>query len=295
MLAEPIKIKLPTTLSSDQKDYDRIGLAIDFLEENYLEQPTLEEIAAHCGLSQHHFQRLFTRWAGISPKRFMGYLTLGHAKSLLRNKESVLDAAYDAGLSGPGRLHDLFISYDSMTPGEYKLLGKGMEVFYGWHDSPFGQALLMATDRGLCGLAFEESRFGKGALQDMAERWPNAAFFENKGKTREYANVLFGPGGTEIKLHLLGTNFQIRVWEALLHIPPGQSTSYADVAAYLGNPNATRAVGTAVGRNPISYLIPCHRVLRGTGQLGGYHWGLTRKKAMLAWESAHFSEDFSHA
>lgn len=272
-------------------DYQRVAKAVDYVAGHYREQPTLEQLAAHVGLSPHHFQRLFTRWAGMSPKAFLQALTLDHARSLLRDSASVLDTAYEVGLSGPGRLHDLFVSYEAMTPGDYKQGGEGLEIRYGFHDSPFGLALLMVTDRGLCGLAFADPGDGDrdSAFADMAARWPKASYVEDEAATAPYASQVFSPepGHNEpLKVIFLGTDFQVRVWGALLQIPRGHAVTYGDIAAHLGDPKAVRAVGTAVGRNPMSYVVPCHRVLRKGGGLGGYHWGLIRKRAIIGFEAA---------
>jgi len=278
------------TVGSDCGDYGRVAEAIRFLKDNWREQPSLGELAEHLGVSSFHLQKLFTRWAGISPKQFVQALTLNHARTLLRDSASVLDTAYDAGLSGPGRLHDLFVSFEAMTPGDYKSGGASLEIAYGFHRSPFGTALVMATDRGLCGMAFtdEDDIDGREAFEDMAARWPNARYVHDEKRTAPYAGRSFDPAGwtadAPLKLVLIGTDFDVKVWEALLKIPMGRAVSYGDIAEHLGKPNAARAVGSAVGRNPISFVVPCHRVLRKSGALGGYHWGLTRKQAIIGWE-----------
>lgn len=271
------------------RNYRRIGRAIRFLSEHYVEQPSLDEAASVAGLSPFHFQRVFTRYVGISPKSFIGHLTLGHAKSELAGGASVLDAALAAGLSGPSRLHDLSLKIEAMTPGEYARGGEELAIIYGFHPCPFGVALLMATDKGLCGLAFADEGEEAAALADMKARWPKALFREAAAYTSAMAGRIFGEKlkiGEALSLHLLGTPWQIKVWEALLAIPAGRFTTYHAIAKELGNERASRAVGTAVGRNPISYLIPCHRVLGSDGALHGYHWGLSRKRAMLAVEAA---------
>ena len=271
-------------------DYRRIEKAIQFLAENYHHQPSLDEVARNVKLSEYHFQRLFRRWAGISPKRLVQFLTLEHAKKVLEESRSVLDAAYDAGLSSPSRLHDLFVNAEAMTPGEFKTKGAGLKISFGFHPSPFGECLLAATERGICGLGFVSEGGRLQALEDFKRRWPAAEFQENSQKTRSYIDTIFSPkkrkGANPVKLLLMGTNFQIKVWEALLRIPPGSMVCYEDLARRLGKPSAVRAVGSAVGRNPISFLIPCHRAIRKMGITGDYHWGSARKKAILAWEAA---------
>ena len=273
----------------DNPDYRRIEKAIIFLDEHAPEQPTLEEVADHISLSPFHFQRLFKSWAGVSPKRFLQYLTLENAKRLLRESASVLDASLEVGLSGPGRLHDLFISVEAMTPGEYKARGRGLEINYGFHGSPFGECLVAVTSRGVCGLSFVEAGRSDTLLQ-LAESWQEAKLIENPGANEKIATQIFSQSrvGTPppVKILLKGTNFQIKVWEALLKIPEGRVVSYGNVADAVGRHGASRAVGTAVGQNPIAFLIPCHRVLRSNGGIGGYRWGTTRKRAILAREAA---------
>jgi len=269
-------------------DYGRMARAIRYLAENYLDQPRLEDAASSAGLSPFHFQRLFTRYVGVSPKSFVGHLTLAHAKRDLAGGASVLDAALDAGLSGPSRLHDLTLKIEAMTPGEYARGGAGLVIEYGFHPCPFGVALVMASPRGVCGLAFGDEGEEEALLEDMTSRWPKAAFVENAARTHVIARRIFAPeaGEAPLGLHLLGTRWQIKVWQALLAIPSGRVTSYRAIAERIGGASASRAVGTAVGRNPISFLIPCHRVLGSDGALHGYHWGLTRKRAMLALEAS---------
>lgn len=271
------------------RHYRQMGRAIRFLADRYLEQPGLDDAASAAGLSSYHFQRLFTRYVGVSPKSFVGHLTLSHAKAELANGASVLDAALDAGLSGPSRLHDLCLKIEAMTPGDYARGGAGLTIEYGFHDCPFGVVLLMTTDKGLCGLAFADEGDEAAALDDMKARWPKAHFREAPSRTAPIALQIFDANADNmlpIGLHLLGTPWQIKVWEALLAIPNGRITTYAAIARAMKNDKASRAVGTAVGRNPISYLIPCHRVLGSDGALHGYHWGLTRKRAILAVEAA---------
>ena len=246
---------------------------------------TLDDLAARMSMSPAHFQRLFSQWVGISPKRYQQYLALGHARQLLAERHSVLDSAHAVGLSGGGRLHDLFLTWEAMTPGDHARGGEGLVIRHGWFDSPFGPALVMATDRGICGLGFADTADDREALEDMTRRWPKARFVADPSALRPLVQAIFS-NGQDKRLHLIGAPFQIKVWEALLAIPSGHVTTYADIATAIGHPSAHRAVGTAVGRNPISFLIPCHRALRRDGGLGGYHWGLPRKRAMLAWEAA---------
>ena len=269
-------------------DYRRIEKAIRYLEENFRRQPELSEVAAAVGLSDYHFQRLFRRWAGVSPKRFVQFLTADYARALLLDSWTVLDAAYEAGLSGPGRLHDLLLSVDGVTPGEARRRGEGVTIRHGVHDSPFGPALLAATDRGICALHFLEEEGPAPALADLADRWTGATIVEDSAATAPLAERAFSPApdGAPLSLHLSGTNFQVKVWEALLRVPSGALTSYEQLAGRVGAPAAVRAVGTAVGRNPIAFLIPCHRVIRKTGAFGEYRWGPARKRAILGWEAA---------
>jgi AraC family transcriptional regulator of adaptative response/methylated-DNA-[protein]-cysteine methyltransferase len=280
-------------MPSKVEDYQRIEKAIQFLAQNYHQQPSLNEVARNVNLSEYHFQRLFRRWAGISPKRLVQFLTLEHAKKVLEESRSVLDATYDAGLSSPSRLHDLFVNVEAMTPGEFKAKGAGLKIHFGFHPSPFGECLLAVTERGICGLGFVGEGGRVQALEDFKRRWPAAEFQENPQKTRSTIDRVFSPrkrnGSDPVKLFLMGTNFQVKVWEALLRIPPGSVVCYEDLARQLGKPSAARAVGGAVGRNPISFLIPCHRAIRKMGITGDYHWGAARKKAILAWEAAHCS------
>jgi AraC family transcriptional regulator of adaptative response/methylated-DNA-[protein]-cysteine methyltransferase len=275
--------------TADQDDYAYIRKTIEYLTENWRDHPSLDDIAAHAGLSTTHFHKLFTRWAGISPKQFIQAITLDHAKALLRNSASVLDTTYEVGLSGPGRLHDLFVTHEAMTPGIYKAKGEGVEIIYGFHRSPFGQALLMATEHGLAGLAFADEGDERSALDDMMARWPRATYRQDQGATAAFASRIFESdqwhGDTPLRVVFIGTDFEIRVWETLLKIPFGRATTYSDVAEHLGKPNAARAVGSAVGRNPISFVVPCHRVIGKAGSLCGYHWGVTRKQAILGWEA----------
>jgi AraC family transcriptional regulator of adaptative response/methylated-DNA-[protein]-cysteine methyltransferase len=270
-----------------KSDYELVAAAIGYLEKNFREQPELGDVARYIGLSEAHFQRLFRRWAGISPKRFLQFLTAEHARRLLRDSRSVLDVSYEVGLSGGGRLHDLMLNVVAATPGEVKSGGLGLTIHYGFHDSPFGEALVAVTDRGLCGLAFVQAGNQAELLRELQARWPQAQLEEDLSRTRAVARQIFGDSAGAVTLFLKGTNFQIRVWEALLRVPAGHAVTYEDIAQSIGQPTAMRAVGAAIGQNPIAYLIPCHRVLRKSGVFGEYHWGASRKKALLAWESAH--------
>ncbi|GLP84824.1 methylated-DNA--[protein]-cysteine S-methyltransferase [Tritonibacter mobilis] len=246
---------------------------------------SLEELAARMDMSSAHFQRIFSAWVGVSPKRYQQYLRLGHAKSLLREDLPLLETAHAVGLSGSGRLHDLFVRWEAMSPGEYARRGEGLTVRWGWFDSPFGLALAMGTEKGLCGLAFAAEVGAETALSDMRARWPKAAFVEDAAALRPQVEAAFARKG-DTALHLMGAPLQIKVWEALLQIPEGEATTYGEIAEAIDNPRAVRAVGTAVGKNPLSWLIPCHRVLRKGGEMGGYHWGVPVKRAMLAFEAA---------
>ena len=248
---------------------------------------SLEVLAGRMGMSAAHFQRLFSAWVGVSPKRYQQYLALGQAKALLEARFTTLEAALATGLSGTGRLHDLFLRWEAMAPGDYARRGAGLTIRWGLFDSPFGEVLAMGTDRGLCGLGFVEDAAGgiDAAMADLAGRWPEATYVEDAAALAGWVTAAFGQAG-EARLHLIGAPFQIKVWEALLQVPSGQVTTYSEIARAVGSPRAVRAVGSAVGRNPVSFLIPCHRALRKSGALAGYHWGLERKRAMLAWEAA---------
>lgn len=287
MLERPAPEKLAVLAPGD--DYERVRAAIEFMTGRWRRQPEIEEIAAHVGLSASHFHHLFKRWAGLTPKAFLQALTLDHARALLRDSASVLDAAYEVGLSGPGRLHDLFIAHEAMTPGDFKRGGGGLSLSYGFHPSPFGEALAVVTPRGLAGLGWVDDGDRAAALADMVRRWPNAQFVADQAATAPYAHRAFDPAewrqDRPLRLVLIGTDFELRVWETLLAIPLGRATTYSDIARKLGKPQAARAVGAAVGKNPISFVVPCHRVLGQSGALTGYHWGLTRKRAILGWEA----------
>jgi AraC family transcriptional regulator of adaptative response/methylated-DNA-[protein]-cysteine methyltransferase len=270
------------------RDYERIGRAIAYLRRHADAQPDLAAAARHVNLSEHHFQRLFTRWAGVSPKRFVQYLTVEHAKSRLAGSRSVLDLAGAVGLSGPGRLHDLFVTLEAMSPGEYRAGGAGLAIRYGVHESPFGPALLALTARGVCGLRFVEG--ARDGATWLRREWPGADLRHDEAGTAPVVGQIFQPlaagTGRPLALVVKGSNFQIKVWRALLELPLGSLTSYGQIAARIGAPGSARAVGGAVGANPIAWLIPCHRVIRETGLIGGYRWGPDRKAAMLGWEAA---------
>ena len=274
----------------DSVDYRRIEKAIRFLEEHAIDQPSLDTVAEHIGLSSYHFQRLFRRWAGVSPKRFLQHLTTEHAKRLLRESTPVLETTYSIGLSSPSRLHDLFVSAEAVTPGEFKEWGKGVEIRYGIHPTPFGNCLLALTERGICSLWFVQENHRDEAVEELRAKWRGARLSEDPAASRAIVDAIFNrlgsPEGAPLPVFLRGTNFQIKTWKALLRIPEGSVVSYGSLAHWLGFPNATRAVGNAVGRNPIAYLIPCHRVLRSSGEVGGYRWGTARKKAILGRELA---------
>lgn len=272
--------------------YDLIEKAILYLDDHFREQPGLEELSAGLGISSFHLQKVFKQWVGISPKRFLQFLTIDHARKALAESRSVLDAAYDSGLSGPGRLHDLFITIDAVTPGEYKIKGSGLKINYGFHESPFGCCLIAVTGRGICGLSFHDECGKEEGLTTLRKNWPNAVIIENPEITSGYFNKIFvnKADPVPLKLYVKGTNFQIKVWEALLKIPEGGLASYDDIARKIGHPSSNRAVGNAVGSNPVSYLIPCHRVIQKMGRIGNYHWGAARKKAILGWEAARRSE-----
>lgn len=270
-------------------DYDIVRRVIEFMTETWRDQPSLEAVARHAGMEPTRLHKLFTRWAGISPKEFLQAVTLDHARGLLEQSASVLDTAYEVGLSGPSRLHDLFVTHEAVTPGAVRARGEGLIIQYGFHDSPFGTALLMATDRGLAGLAFCDPGGETEALADMSARWPRAAYREDQAATAPLAQRIFDSAQWSpqrpLRVVMIGSDFEVRVWETLLAIPFGGAATYSDVARRLERPSAARAVGAAVGRNPLAFVVPCHRVLGRGGSLTGYHWGLTRKRAMLGWES----------
>ncbi len=281
---------MPLSYTQEALDYKRVEEVVRYIENNFRNQPELKDISDHIGLSEFHLQRLFKRWVGISPKRFLQYLTKEYAKTLLRDSVNVLSATYNSGLSGPGRLHDLFVKCEAVTPGEYKLMGAGLQIYYGTHDTPFGKCLIARTTRGICGLFFLKGGDEQKYITRLWHDWPAAVIEEKPGKTAASVDQIFNHAtwreNTPLPVFIRGTNFQIKVWEALLKIPRGHAISYEEIAMYLGQPKAVRAVGSAVAKNPISYLIPCHRVIRKYGDFGNYQGGTARKKAILAWESA---------
>jgi AraC family transcriptional regulator of adaptative response/methylated-DNA-[protein]-cysteine methyltransferase len=285
----PDQLSDPSPLSSAAADYDVVRRAIAYISGHWRSQPEIEEIAEASGVTATDLHHLFRRWAGLTPKAFVQALTLDRARELLRDSASVLDASYEVGLSGPGRLHDLFVTHEAMSPGEWKSGGEGLTVSYGFHPSLFGTALVMATERGLCGLAFSDLGQERAALVDMRRRWPRATYEEDSARTSAIAARIFDKNlwrqDRPLRVVLIGTDFEVRVWETLLRIPMGRATTYSTIAGSIGAPKAARAVGAAVGRNPISFVVPCHRVLGKSGALTGYHWGITRKRAMLGWEA----------
>jgi AraC family transcriptional regulator of adaptative response/methylated-DNA-[protein]-cysteine methyltransferase len=270
-------------------DYDIVRRAIAHISKNWRAQPEIEQIAEASGVTPAELHHLFRRWAGLTPKAFLQAVTLDRARELLRESASILDASYEVGLSGPGRLHDLFVTHEAMSPGEWKSGGQGLTMSYGFHPSPFGTALVMVTERGLAGLAFADAGEERPALADMTRRWPSATYVEDSARTAPVAQRIFDRKlwrpDQPLRVVLIGTDFEVRVWETLLRIPMGRAATYSDIAQRIGKPNAPRAVGAAVGRNHISFVVPCHRVLGKSGALTGYHWGITRKHAMLGWEA----------
>jgi len=287
-MLSPDRIPVPAGTGSSA-DYDVVRHAIAYISEHWRAQPEVEAIAHAVGVTPDELHHLFRRWAGLTPMAFLQALTIDHARSLLRDSASVLDAAYEVGLSGPGRLHDLFVTPEAMSPGQWKTGGEGLTIQYGFHPSPFGMALVMATDRGLAGLAFADPGEEKEALIDMKQRWPRAAYVEDAKSTATIARRVFDSSqwrpDQPLRIVMIGTDFEVRVWETLLRIPMGRASTYSDIARRLGKPQAARAVGAAVGKNPMSFVVPCHRVLGKSGDITGYHWGLTRKRAMLGWEA----------
>jgi AraC family transcriptional regulator of adaptative response/methylated-DNA-[protein]-cysteine methyltransferase len=288
-MLSPDRVSGLTPNSAVADDYAVVRRAIAYISEHWRAQPEIDEIAAAVGTTTADLHHVFRRWAGLTPKAFLQAITLDNARRLLRSSASVLDAAYEVGLSGPGRLHDLFVTHEAMSPGEWKSGGEGLSVAYGFHPSPFGSALVMTTERGLAGLAFADPGEEEAALEDMRGRWPKARYGEDKGRTDAVARRIFDPTlwrpERPLRVVLIGTDFEVRVWETLLGIPMGRAATYSDIAAKLGRPKAARAVGAAVGKNPVSFVVPCHRVMGKSGDLTGYHWGLTRKRAMLGWEA----------
>ncbi|WLA87327.1 MULTISPECIES: methylated-DNA--[protein]-cysteine S-methyltransferase [Bradyrhizobium] len=283
------RLAKPGFQSAALRDYDSVRRAIAFISEHWRAQPTIEAMADAAAVTPDELHHLFRRWAGLTPKAFMQALTLDHAKNLLRDSASVLDAALDSGLSGPGRLHDLFVTHEAMSPGEWKTGAGGMTLRYGFHPSPFGTAIVIATDRGLAGLAFADHGDEQTAFADMKRRWPNATYVEDTDGTTALAQRVFDTrlwrADQPLRVVLIGTDFEVRVWETLLKVPLGRAVSYSDIACKINSPKASRAVGAAVGRNPVSFVVPCHRALGKSGALTGYHWGITRKQAMLGWEA----------
>ena len=276
--------------SKQSDDYKRIEKAIQFVEDNFKSQPGLDQIAESVHLSKYHFDRMFKRWAGISPIQFLQFMTLDYTKQKLADSKSLLDTSLGAGLSGPGRLHDLFVTFEAMTPGEFKSQGAGLEISYGFSDSPFGDCLLAITKRGICYLGFVIGDNRSEALDQLVEAWPKAVFTESPRPISSMVKSIFRIGQTKntrpFNLHLKGTNFQINVWKALLRIPEGWVVSYQDIASYIGHPRAFRAVANAIAINPVAYLIPCHRVIAKSGRIYQYRWGSARKKALFGWEAA---------
>ncbi|MEE9374905.1 MAG: bifunctional helix-turn-helix domain-containing protein/methylated-DNA--[protein]-cysteine S-methyltransferase [Rhizobiaceae bacterium] len=304
MLTSITALKPDPQFAQAGEDYEVVRTVLRHITDNWQRQPELEELANLCGVAPSKLQKTFSRWAGLSPKAFLQAVTLDHAKQLLNDGLPLLETSLELGLSSPGRLHDLFVTHEAMSPGAFKAKGEGLVLRYGFHSTPFGEALIMATNRGLAGLAFADAvgddcrhagEVGTGsfnkveALGDMSCRWPKAQYVEDLAYTTAYAKRIFDPNRWRaeepLKIVLIGTDFQIRVWEGLLTIPVGKATTYSDLATKIKKPKAARAVGAAVGRNPISFVVPCHRVLGKSGNLTGYHWGLTRKRAMLGWEA----------
>jgi AraC family transcriptional regulator of adaptative response/methylated-DNA-[protein]-cysteine methyltransferase len=283
------RLARPGAQDAALRDYDSVRRAIAFISARWRDQPEIEAIADASGLTPDELHHLFRRWAGLTPKAFMQALTLDHAKGLLRDSASVLDAALESGLSGPGRLHDLFVTHEAMSPGEWKTGGAGMTLRYGFHPCPFGSAIVIASERGLAGLAFADPGEEQPAFDDMARRWPAATFVADDAGTAEMARRIFDKQmwrpEQPLRVLLIGTDFEVRVWETLLKIPMGRAVCYSDIATKIDSPKASRAVGAAVGKNPISFVVPCHRALGKSGALTGYHWGITRKQAMIGWEA----------
>jgi len=284
---------LQKDITPEGGDYEVVRRCIEKISLDYRDQPSLETLAEAVGDTPTGLQKLFTRWAGLSPKGFLQAVTLDHARRLLDDGAPLLDAAYEVGMSGPGRLHDLFVTHEAMSPGDYKTRGAGLTIRYGYHISPFGVALVMVTDRGLAGLAFGDPGRERESFADMSARWPNATYVEDMSATAPYAARIFDPSkwrsDEPLRVVMIGTDFQLRVWEALLRIPMGRAVSYSSIARGIGAPKASRAVGAAVGANPMSFVVPCHRAVGKSGALTGYHWGLTRKRAILGWEAGQLA------
>jgi AraC family transcriptional regulator of adaptative response/methylated-DNA-[protein]-cysteine methyltransferase len=288
-MLSPDRVSNSMSLSDAAADYDVVRRAIGHIRGHWREQPEIDAIAEAAGVTPTELHYLFRRWAGLTPKAFLQALTLDGARQLLRDSASVLDATYEVGLSGPGRLHDLFVTHEAMSPGEWKSGGEGLEIHFGFHPSPFGIALVVATERGLAGLAFADPGEEKAALADMKGRWPKAHYSEDTARTAPIAKRIFDPSQWRpeqpLRVVLIGTDWEVRVWDALLQIPMGRLATYSGIAGKVCTPNAARAVGAAVGKNPVSFVVPCHRVVGKSGDLTGYHWGITRKRAMLGWEA----------
>jgi AraC family transcriptional regulator of adaptative response/methylated-DNA-[protein]-cysteine methyltransferase len=284
---------LQREITPEGADYEIVRRVIEKISLDYRDQPSLEALAEEVGETPTGLQKLFTRWAGLSPKGFLQAVTLDHARRLLDSGMPLLETAFEVGMSGPSRLHDLFVTHEAMSPGDYKTRGAGLTIRYGHHISPFGVALIMVTDRGLAGLAFNDAGNERAAFADMSSRWPNATYIEDMSATAPYAARIFDPAQwraeNPLRVVMIGTDFQLRVWDALLKIPMGKACSYSDIASGIGTPAASRAVGAAVGANPLSFVVPCHRVVGKSGALTGYHWGLTRKRAILGWEVGQLS------
>lgn len=281
------------TWRQELQDYLIIEKAIKHLEENVEQQPSLNELAYAAGLSPFHFQKVFSRWVGISPKKFLQFLTKERAKLLLQDSTSLLDASMDLGLSSPGRLYDLFVTYEAVTPGEYKVKGEGLNIYYGIQPSPFGISLIAETDKGICNLFFGDESDEQSMIDELSVRWKSAKIIRDDQRMEEISDEIFGfftsPKNNPLKIHVKGSNFQLKVWEALLSVPPGRIISYEDLAKLIDRPEAARAVSGAVAKNPLSIIIPCHRVIRKMGEMGGYRWGVARKKVILGWEQANYS------
>ena len=288
-MLSPDRISDSAALTEAAADYDVVRRAIGHIRGHWREQPEIEAIAEAAGVTPTELHHLFRRWAGLTPKAFLQALTLDGARQLLRDSASVLDATYEVGLSGPGRLHDLFVTHEAMSPGEWKTGGEGLTIRFGFHPSPFGSALVMATERGLAGLAFADPGEEPAALADMKARWPRAIYVEDSARTAIVAKRIFDQSQWQpsqpLRVVLIGTDWEVRVWEALMQIPMGRLVTYSDIAGKVRSPAAARAVGAAVGKNPVSFVVPCHRVVGKSGELTGYHWGITRKRAMLGWEA----------
>jgi AraC family transcriptional regulator of adaptative response/methylated-DNA-[protein]-cysteine methyltransferase len=288
-MLSPDRIPDSTPFAAAAEDYAVVRRAIGYISEHWRSQPEIEEIAAAAGVTAGDLHHLFRRWAGLTPKAFLAAITIDHARRLLRDSASVLDASYEVGLSGPGRLHDLFVTHEAMSPGEWKTGAAGLRMSYGFHPSPFGTVLVMATDRGLAGLAFADAGEEAATFADMSRRWPKAHYVEDGAATAPLARRVFDPAlwraDRPLRIVLIGTDFEVRVWETLLRVPLGGATTYSAIASKVCTPKAARAVGAAVGRNPLCFVVPCHRVIGKHGDLTGYHWGITRKRAMLGWEA----------